>query len=271
MYELSFISLLALCMVSFIGVPHGSFDGAVAALLGYKTRKDFFIFVFLYLIISAAVIIFWIYFSVIALILFILMSIVHFGLCDWSYLDLKKYKWSVSLTHGLNIVFGIIFFHTSETFEIFTFLSNLSFNQFQEYLYIVYICYFFLLIRYAYLAIKFTKLRWGIFEMSIILLVIFLTEPLVAFSIYFCFIHTFKHVKSILKDTSKYLSNNKFITITTISFTILTWVSGSLAIIYLHKSFSFDESFIKTLFIGLAALTLPHMTLVDIFYRRRFN
>ena len=47
MYELSFISLLALCMVSFIGVPHGSFDGAVAALLGYKTKKDFFIFVFL--------------------------------------------------------------------------------------------------------------------------------------------------------------------------------------------------------------------------------
>ena len=123
MYELSFISLLALCMVSFIGVPHGSFDGAVAALLGYKTRKDFFIFVFLYLIISTAVIIFWIYFSVIALILFILMSIVHFGLCDWSYLGLKKYKWSVSLTHGLNIVFGIIFFHTKETFEIFTFLS----------------------------------------------------------------------------------------------------------------------------------------------------
>ena len=199
------------------------------------------------------------------------MSIVHFGLCDWSYLDLKKYKWSVSLTHGLNIVFGIIFFHTNETFEIFTFLSNLSFNQFQEYLYVVYICYFFLLIRYAYLAIKFTRLRWGILEMSIILLVIFLTEPLVAFSIYFCFIHTFKHVKSILKDTSKYLSNNKFITITTISFTILTWVVGSLAIIYLHKSFSFDESFIKTLFIGLAALTLPHMTLVDIFYRRKFN
>ena len=271
MYELSFISLLALCMVSFIGVPHGSFDGAVAALLGYKTRKDFFIFVFFYLIISAAVIIFWVYFSVIALILFILMSVIHFGLCDWSYLGLKKYKWSVSLTHGLNIVFGIIFFHTNETFEIFTFLSNLSFNQFQEYLYIFYICYFLLLIRYAYLAIIFTRLRWGILEMSIILLVIFLTEPLVAFSIYFCFIHTFKHVKSILKDTSKYLSNNKFITITTISFTILTWVGGSLAIIYLHKSFSFDESFIKTLFIGLAALTLPHMTLVDIFYRRKFN
>ena len=88
MYELSFISLLALCMVSFIGVPHGSFDGAVAALLGYKTRKDFFIFVILYLIISASVIVFWIYFPVVALFIFIFMSVIHFGLCDWSYLEL---------------------------------------------------------------------------------------------------------------------------------------------------------------------------------------
>ena len=127
MYELSFISLLALCMVSFIGVPHGSFDGAVAALLGYKTRKDFFIFVILYLIISASVIVFWIYFPVVALFIFIFMSVIHFGLCDWSYLELGKYKWSISITHGLNIVFGIIFFHTSETFEIFAFLSNSSF------------------------------------------------------------------------------------------------------------------------------------------------
>ena len=141
--------------------------------------------------------------------------------------------------------------------------------------YLIFLVSYFLIVLsvvgHGVLAIKFTKLRWGILEMFIILLFIFLTEPLVAFSIYFCFIHTFKHVKSILKDTSKYLSNNKFITITTISFTILTWVGGSLAIIYLHKSFSFDESFIKTLFIGLAALTLPHMTLVDIFYRRKFN
>ena len=94
MYELSLISLLALCLVSFIGVPHGSFDGAVAALLGYRTKKDFFIFVTLYLIISAAVIVFWIYFPIVSLLLFIFMSVIHFGLCDWYYLELRKYKWS---------------------------------------------------------------------------------------------------------------------------------------------------------------------------------
>ena len=44
MYELSLISLIALCLVSFIGVPHGSFDGAVAALLGYQSKKRFLTF-----------------------------------------------------------------------------------------------------------------------------------------------------------------------------------------------------------------------------------
>jgi hypothetical protein len=48
MYELSLLSIIALCMVSFIGVPHGSFDGAVAALLGFQTKKQFIFFVFWY-------------------------------------------------------------------------------------------------------------------------------------------------------------------------------------------------------------------------------
>ena len=47
MYELSILSLIALCLVSFIGVPHGSFDGAVAALLGYQSKKRFLTFIFL--------------------------------------------------------------------------------------------------------------------------------------------------------------------------------------------------------------------------------
>ena len=40
MYELSLVSIIALCLVSFIGVPHGSFDGAVAALLASNQKRD---------------------------------------------------------------------------------------------------------------------------------------------------------------------------------------------------------------------------------------
>ena len=271
MYELSTLSLIALCLVSFIGVPHGSFDGAVAALLGYQSKKRFATFIFGYLLISISVIIFWIYFPVLSLILFILMSIVHFGLCDWSSLNINEHKWLVTLTHGMNVVFGIIFFHTQESFEIFEFLSNVNFVFFKQYMFIGYIVYIVFLIYYCFLAIHNNKLRLGALEMLLILLVISFVDPLTGFALYFCFIHTVKHIKAILFNTNKYLSNKKFIFLSTFIFTILTWAGGCAAIIYLGNNISFDESFVKTIFIGLAALTLPHMTLVDFFYRKKFN
>ena len=162
MYELSLISSIALCLVSFIGVPHGSFDGAVAALLGYQSKKRFLTFTFWYIIISIAVIFFWIEFSLIALLLFIIMSVIHFGLCDWSFLKVNKFKWIITLTHGVNIIFGIIFFHTKEAFQIFTFLSNENFILLEQYLFIV----------------------------SQI-------DPLTGFALYFCVVHTTKHVYAI--------------------------------------------------------------------------
>ena len=271
MYELSILSLIALCLVSFIGVPHGSFDGAVAALLGYQSKKKFFIFTFWYTVISIAVIFFWIQFPIIALLLFIMMSIVHFGLCDWSFLKIYQHKWLVTLTHGMNIIFGIIFFHTAESFQIFTFLSNQRFIYFEQYLFIVYFLFGILFFIYCYLSIKLKKLRWGVFEMIFILIVISQLDPLTGFALYFCFVHTIKHVSAILQNTNKYLENRKFVFATTAVFTILTWIVGCVAIIYLNNNFSFSESFIKTIFIGLAALTLPHMTLIDFFYRKKFN
>ena len=135
MYELSLVSLIALCLVSFIGVPHGSFDGAVAALLGYKSKKQFLLFIFLYTIISIAVVIFWIYFPIIALLIFIFMSIIHFGLCDWSYLNIRNYKWLITLTHGMNIIFGIIYFHSEEAFKIFSFLYTREMNLSYRFIY----------------------------------------------------------------------------------------------------------------------------------------
>ena len=107
--------------------------------------------------------------------------------------------------------------------------------------------------------------------MIFILIVISQLDPLTGFALYFCFVHTIKHVSAILQNTNKYLENRKFVFATTAVFTILTWIGGCVAIIYLNNNFSFSESFIKTIFIGLAALTLPHMTLIDFFYRKKFN
>ena len=52
---------------------------------------------------------------------------------------------------------------------------------------------------------------------------------------------------------------------------MISWVGGIILIIYLYQNFSLYESIIKVIFVGLAALTLPHMILVDIVYRKRFK
>jgi len=68
-----------------------------------------------------------------------------------------------------------------------------------------------------------------------------------------------------------HLENKKFVIYTTILFTIISWIAGLYIIYFLSINFSIYESFIKVIFIGLAALTLPHMILVDLVYRKKFN
>ncbi len=271
MEELSFLSLSALFMVSFIGIPHGSFDGAVAMLMGYSDRRKFSLFIFGYLGISALVIIFWMYFPIVGLILFILMSVFHFGLCDWSFLKIQNYKWLISATHGMNIVFGIIFFHEEASFQIFEYLSNSSIYQFRSYLSFAYFVYLLLVSSYLFLAVQHKKMRYGLLEIAVTFFIISLLEPLAAFALYFCFVHTIKHVSAILKKTKEHLTNGRLVFISTICFTIATWIGGCATIYYLSQNYSFEESFIKTIFIGLASLTLPHMILVDLVYRKKFN
>ena len=165
------------------------------------------------------------------------MSVIHFGLCDWSFFKINQFKWIVALTHGINIVFGIIFFHTPESFKIFTFLSNKSFIYFEQYLFVVYFLFGILFLIYCYLSINLKKLRWGILEMISLLIIISQLDPLTGFALYFCFIHTTKHVYGILKNTNKYLENKKFVFTTTAVFTIITWVGGCIAIIYLNNNY----------------------------------
>ena len=92
------------------------------------------------------------------------------------------------------------------------------------------------------------------------------TNAIFAFSFYFCFIHSFNHIKRILPSLRNNLSD-KNIRNMFVFFTLLTWVLGFLILTYLNFNISLDHSIIKVTFIGLAALTFPHMILVDLYFR----
>ena len=66
------------------------------------------------------------------------MTIAHFGLCDWTNFKINKYKYSISFTYGMTIIFGIIFFNEDQSFLIFEYLTNDNVYLFQKYFYIPY-------------------------------------------------------------------------------------------------------------------------------------
>ena len=72
------VNLLALGGVVLIGLPHGAFDGAIAACLGQAKRPVTMIrFILLYVALAGFVVGLWLVFPVASLIGFLGISIVH--------------------------------------------------------------------------------------------------------------------------------------------------------------------------------------------------
>ena len=271
MIELSTNNIISFFLIFFIGLPHGSFDGAIASLVGFKTKTEFAKFVIYYLLLFSFVILFWFYFPIIALLIFIIMTIAHFGLCDWSNYNIKKYKYSVSFVYGMTVIFGIIFFNEEQSLKIFQYLTNDKIYYFQTYLIIPYLLTLLSVIYLLFLSYKETKLRLGIIEIFFLLLIFYLFDALLSFAIYFCFFHTYKHLKNLIKNVYLHLKNKKFVLYSTLIFTVVSWFGGLIILLFLVQNYTVYESILKIIFIGLAALTLPHMILVDVVYRKKFT
>ena len=269
--DLTIFNIISFLLIFFIGLPHGSFDGAVASLVGFRNRIQFLQFLFYYLALFFLVILFWLYFPIISLFIFIVMTIAHFGLCDWTNFRISKYKYPISFTYGMTVIFGIIFFNEDQSFLIFEYLTNEKIYNFQKYFLIPYFLTLFSIIYFIYLSFFEKKLRKGVIEILFFLLVFYLLDPLLGFTIYFCFFHTYKHLKHLIRNIYLNLPNKKFVIYSTVVFTVISWFGGLVIVYYLVQNFSLYESILKVIFIGLAALTLPHMILVDIVYRRRFK
>ena len=96
---------------------------------------------------------------------------------------------------------------------------------------------------------------------SLIILNLFLT-PVLAFTIYFCFLHSIRHSITLIFELDKSFKAGfkKFIS-KAIPLTFVTGVVFLLAIYFLNNFYKLDEAIYKVIFIGLASLTFPHILL----------
>ena len=91
----------------------------------------------------------------------------------------------------------------------------------------------------------------------------FVFAPLIAFTIYFCFLHSIRHIISISHglNSSSFSDGIKFFIKKAWPLTLVTALLYLLAIFFLSNAFGLNDVIIKVIFIGLASLTFPHILL----------
>ena len=269
--------MVCLLLILSIGVSHGAFDHQKGKKLAkiYNIKNSSF-FYSIYLMLVLLVIIIWFFFPTISLFFFLIVASYHFGKEDTEFLFHKKNKLNIILYFfkGMLIIIAPLLFHFIETVDIFRLLlvENENFYLFLEFVennHILFLSFFIsLMVNIYYFIHSFKITNFLIFFdfFSIIFLNYFLT-PLFAFTMYFCFLHSFRHSISLIVELNK--GNIKTGTLLFIKkampLTILTAIFYVISLYFLSNYYQLDNAILKVIFIGLASLTFPHILLEYLF------
>jgi Brp/Blh family beta-carotene 15,15'-monooxygenase len=249
------LSLLILAiLIFFLGVPHGALDPAFAQkLLLLKSGKQWLVFVVLYIALSAAVVCIWWQLPLFFMGSFLLLSVMHFSR------DLNDELSKLSrLLYGGSMIVLPTLFHFSKMQDLFSVILNESAGlQITSFLHLI--AWPWLIASLISIYLEFVK-EWLVgLEILALALLSTLAPPLVTFTVYFCGMHSLRHILR-TKDYTKM----SFIRLGLISLAPMAGVIliAVLAWLYLPQLSDY-ERLLRFIFVGLAALTVPHMLLID--------
>ncbi len=247
-------------LVAILGLPHGALDLRIAEMLlplGNARKK--FLFVLGYLGLSGGVIAVWSMAPAIALLAFLCCSVVHFS-DDWASEPLIL-RWS----GGLATIGAPALVHQGEVETIFAVLSPArgaamaaEAGAFAG------------AVALGMLIVSVLTTQRGrgsaIVEQTILWTVALALPPLIYFAVYFCALHSVRH----LMTTMNTLTDGRRALIVAMTLSAFVTAAALLALRqgYGAETIAVTEQGIGIIFIGLAALTVPHMILVDRFHQR---
>ncbi len=249
-----------LALFFFLGLPHGALDIVMGKeMLSGPMGKNWWIpFISIYLALSLSMIALWTLWPFIGFIIFMLISIQHFGLSDT--IGHGPIRLLEGLTRGLIPLTTPAYFSSASFQNILT--STLTSQEAfivthaLKLLFIPTLLLFLLLILYYSLQKKLSV----VLELVSLLSVFIFLPPFQGFLIYFCFLHSIRHTLSISHETKKSYLN---LMVEAFLPTLLSalWL---IAMYYFLKEKGADLNTMYYLFfMGIAALTLPHMILVE--------
>ena len=259
--------ILCLFTILIIGISHGSLDNIkgkkLLKIFGYKSD---ILFYSIYLIISLSIIILWLMLPNATLLLFLIVAAFHFGKEDTVFTFKKKFFISEILFFfkGSVVIIAPLLFQRDATNVIF---KTLNFHVFESPIFNNQFLLIFLFLGFLssiYISNKKhddLKVIMIMDFLSLIILNFFLT-PILAFTFYFCFLHSIRHSITLAFELDKSFKAGfkKFLS-KAIPLTLVTGITFLIAIYFLNNFYELDEAIYKVIFIGLASLTFPHILL----------
>ena len=253
-------------LILILGVSHGALDN----IKGKKLIKIYRInniayFYLIYVLFGLGIITLWILIPSGLLLLFLVIASYHFGKEDSEFIYKKNEEsFFLKTIKGSIIIISPLLFNKEKTLEIF---SSINFDLSNSLFIKDEILVAFLIVSFfSNLILSFKKnydeksiLFMDFF--SIVTLNIFF-DPLLAFTIYFCFLHSFRHSIKLVFELNKNFKKGALLFIKkALPLTIITGIIFLVALYFLQYEFKLNESINMVIFIGLASLTFPHILL----------
>ncbi len=272
-YNLSVSPLMCLLLILIIGVSHGSLDHIKGRrLLKIFQINNIITFYVSYFLLAATIIILWVLLPTGVLITFLVVASFHFGKEDTQFLiDNNSYlNQFLFFLKGSLVVLAPLYFNFNETISIFKLLliENESFyqslNVIENKNFLIIGIILSTLSNIILFFKKFELRKFTIFfDYFSIIIINMHFSPLIAFTIYFCFLHSIRHGISLVTELDqKSLGSGLLVFIKKATpLTILTATFCLIGLYFLNNNYNLDSAILKLIFIGLASLTFPHILL----------
>lgn len=262
------LTLLAAAVVVF-GLPHGALDLNLVRGATSGSWTALAAAVGIYLLAAAAVLAVWILAPVAALLGFLLVAVIHFGLGDTEDLSGPRRGIEVVARGGFAGIAPLVF-HPAATRDLFALLvgpnSAAALNSALDAIsppaaWLWGLCLAAALLR----RVLQRRPGWipACAELILTTAVFAVFHPLAAFLLYFCFVHSVRHIADL--GAARFPANGghaaRWLLRESLPFTVATILLAAVIWFLFARTSAYDQSMLRTIFWGLSALTVPHMIL----------
>ena len=246
--------ILLATLVVLIGLPHGALDPWLAQrseLVRNKTQAVWFNV--LYVIVAGFVVLIWAWLPVASLAIFLSISAWHFS-GDWHGEVSLWQRWVA----GLMLLLMPIGFHTAQVAMLFAQLSGSQAEQLAQALALA--PWLLVTVMMGLVALASWQRRWfAALEYFSLLVLAYLVAPLLYFALYFCALHSLRHLAGFFRQ-ARAVERPRLLRITFAYSAMTVALSGLLWVLW--SELPTDTVILRLVFIGLAAVTVPHMMLL---------